>query len=718
MLGRKSIQGCYVTHFIISASFRFSTASEVQNESTPESDFVSFIKSTVDELEGPSHCWLTKFGRYKSFPERDGTFLVLAGQFLETTGCEPIVTFEKVKLLQQRFPQLYVIGFQPGSAISSSADRSDLIQLMVKEYITFPILLSSKNFSELANGICYILFKDFKSPVFFHDNGLDLQVLNKALEELNVQQNGNSKPPNNSKNTSLKQAEIIRESYMSSLQNFLFHFPGCVSGDEDGNRLFISDSNHHRIIIINGSGKILDCIGSSPGFEDGEFESAKFVRPAASFYHAAEDCLYFVDSENHAIRRADMERRVVETLCPASNTNKKNFQFWTWIMDKLGFGSNYDAKSVAVDVQSLLFPWHLIKSVDDSLLVIDRRFDTLWTIDLASGKVKEIIKGFPKILEICEQQLLEKVSLLKQIPQHWLQHQVAAICSPSELPYVGFMSSFTTLQNDLIICDMAGQRILKLSGESRDPSNFQFSNFGILGLPYWVSSSLEKVYTVIDGLQGTQIDHFQCFSLLPGKVDVQLNVDIPADTELVEQLQEGCIWRQARGAATEISGVEEAAESLEKVGVSQQWYDELDNLAFSTPDVDLALEDNKTTSDASFRDDRIRISSSVNTSPGTSEVIVNAVLYLKLRKESDIPEDDREKCAERIVDILSPQKSGKMARDSCIQYLLKTMRDLRDVIFTKPLHVRIKLDCLDHPKADNLKDIILTESSIEVNVSL
>ena len=38
-------------------------------------------------------------------------------------------------------------------------------------------------------------------------------------------------------------------------------------------------------------------IGSSPGFEDGDFESAKLMRPAASFYHEAEDCLYFVDSE-------------------------------------------------------------------------------------------------------------------------------------------------------------------------------------------------------------------------------------------------------------------------------------------------------------------------------------------------------------------------------------------------------------------------------------
>lgn len=38
-------------------------------------------------------------------------------------------------------------------------------------------------------------------------------------------------------------------------------------------------------------------IGSSPGFEDGEFESAKLMRPAASFYQASEDSLYFVDSE-------------------------------------------------------------------------------------------------------------------------------------------------------------------------------------------------------------------------------------------------------------------------------------------------------------------------------------------------------------------------------------------------------------------------------------
>lgn len=33
-----------------------------------------------------------------------------------------------------------------------------------------------------------------------------------------------------------------------------------MTADEDGSRLFLSDSNHHRIIICDGNGKILDCV--------------------------------------------------------------------------------------------------------------------------------------------------------------------------------------------------------------------------------------------------------------------------------------------------------------------------------------------------------------------------------------------------------------------------------------------------------------------------
>lgn len=47
---------------------------------------------------------------------------------------------------------------------------------------------------------------------------------------------------------------------------------------------------------------------------------------------------------------------------------------------------------------------------------------------------------------------------------------------------------------------------------------------------------------------------------------MQLNVDIPVDTKLVEPLQEGCVWRWARGAAAEVSVIEVEARSSEKVG--------------------------------------------------------------------------------------------------------------------------------------------------------
>lgn len=53
-------------------------------------------------------------------------------------------------------------------------------------------------------------------------------------------------------------------------------------------------------------------------------------------------------------------------------------------------------------------------------------------------------------------------------------------------------------------------------------------------------------------------------SFVTGKIDIQLSVDVHPEFELVEPLQESCIWRQARGSATEISGMDDP-QSIEKV---------------------------------------------------------------------------------------------------------------------------------------------------------
>lgn len=57
-----------------------------------------------------------------------------------------------------------------------------------------------------------------------------------------------------------------------------------------------------------------------------------------------------------------------------------------------------------------------------------------------------------------------------------------------------------------------------------------------------------------------------------------------------------------------------------QVGVSQQWYNELDTLASLTPEIELDTEEEGTTSDVKVQEGKVCIDCAVNTSPGTSEV--------------------------------------------------------------------------------------------------
>ncbi len=89
--------------------------------------------------------------------------------------------------------------------------------------------------------------------------------------------------------------------------NTLLEFPGKISADEKGSRLFITDSNHDRILVADAAGNILDVIGSgAEGRGDGTFEEAQFLHPQGTFLSG--DVLYIADTENHLIRAADLRR--------------------------------------------------------------------------------------------------------------------------------------------------------------------------------------------------------------------------------------------------------------------------------------------------------------------------------------------------------------------------------------------------------------------------
>ena len=90
-------------------------------------------------------------------------------------------------------------------------------------------------------------------------------------------------------------------------------FPGKLLADEAGGRLVIADSNHNRLVVARLDGSLVDVIGSgATGRADGDFATAEFNQPQGMALHG--DRLYVADTENHMIRRVDLETRKVTTV--------------------------------------------------------------------------------------------------------------------------------------------------------------------------------------------------------------------------------------------------------------------------------------------------------------------------------------------------------------------------------------------------------------------
>ncbi|MDB5387519.1 MAG: ykuV [Planctomycetaceae bacterium] len=90
-------------------------------------------------------------------------------------------------------------------------------------------------------------------------------------------------------------------------------FPGKIVADEASRRLFISDSNHNRIVVADLEGKVLDVIGSGTiGRQDGSFAEAQFDHPQGMDFHG--NVLYVADTENHSIRAIDFATKQVKTI--------------------------------------------------------------------------------------------------------------------------------------------------------------------------------------------------------------------------------------------------------------------------------------------------------------------------------------------------------------------------------------------------------------------
>ncbi|XP_051959095.1 NHL repeat-containing protein 2 [Xyrauchen texanus] len=111
----------------------------------------------------------------------------------------------------------------------------------------------------------------------------------------------------------LKDHSLRMKPYRDSLPPSILFFPGKISMDPSSKRLAISDTGHHRILVVSNTGQVLHSVGGhSSGRRDGNLSEAQFCSPQGVFIKG--DTVYVADTENHLIRKIDLLEGKVSTL--------------------------------------------------------------------------------------------------------------------------------------------------------------------------------------------------------------------------------------------------------------------------------------------------------------------------------------------------------------------------------------------------------------------
>jgi thiol-disulfide isomerase/thioredoxin len=151
--------------------------------------------------------------------------------------------------------------------------------------------------------------------------------------------------------------------------NLPLRFPGKVLADTTGQRLFIADSGHHRIVVAKLTGEVLDVIGSGAmGREDGSYSEASFDHPQGMALR--EETLFVADTENHLLRKVDLSSKRVTTIAGTGEQARVQIV-------------RSSAKPLGIKLAS---PWDLCLD-DDDLYIAMAGTHQIWRLTLKSGTI-------------------------------------------------------------------------------------------------------------------------------------------------------------------------------------------------------------------------------------------------------------------------------------------------------------------------------------------
>jgi DNA-binding beta-propeller fold protein YncE len=270
-----------------------------------------------------------------------------------------------LKKLEARYPEeLVVIGIH-SAKFTNEKDSDNIRQAILRYGIVHPVVNDSEFRIWRSYGV-----KAWPTFVVINPDGYvagavsgegNYDLLDKVISAIITEYDKDGKIDKTPLRLALEKNKVPET---------LLSFPGkVITNNLTGNegRLFISDSNNNRIVITDLDGNVKEIIGSGEkGNQDGDFDNVSFNKPQG--VSLAGDLLYIADTENHLIRVADLQKKIVKTIAGTGQQGR----------DHVG------GKSLQTDINS---PWDLI-AIDSRIYIAMAGHHQIWVMDLKDDIIK------------------------------------------------------------------------------------------------------------------------------------------------------------------------------------------------------------------------------------------------------------------------------------------------------------------------------------------
>ncbi|MCY2968494.1 MAG: thioredoxin-like domain-containing protein [Planctomycetota bacterium] len=285
-----------------------------KNPRIPENPFPNRFKAP--DLEGGAG-WLNCAGEI-SMKDLKGKVVLLDFWTFCCINCMHILP--DLKFLEQKYPKELVVVGVHSAKFENEKETENIRRAIVRYEIEHPVINDNEMTVWRKFGV-----RSWPTLVLIDPEGFycgyisgegQRELLDTVIEKLVAYHRAKGTLDETPVNFSLER---------SKLASGPLKFPGKVLADATGKRLFISDSNHNRIVVASLAGKLLSTIGTGAiGRDDGAIDKATFDHPQGMALDG--ETLYIADTENHSIRKVDLKEKLVTTLAGTGTQGHERFK--------------------------------------------------------------------------------------------------------------------------------------------------------------------------------------------------------------------------------------------------------------------------------------------------------------------------------------------------------------------------------------------------------